>query len=121
MVTPIKRNFMGEERFFCFSLRVLSDASAKFGGVDAIFSAMDGDKSVENVAWLAARMMDAGDRYAKRHGLDNPAPLTADDILDELSFNEILGLRDIVLSSVGHDSEAEVSVQADGENPTGAK
>lgn len=120
MVTPIKRKFMGEERLFCFSLRVLNDASAKFGGVDAIFTAMDGDKSVENIAWLASRMMDAGDRYAKRHGLENPAPVNADDILDELSYNEVLGLRDVVLSSVGHDSEAEVSVQSEG-NPTEAK
>lgn len=108
------------ERLFCFSLRVLSDAASRFGGIDEIFTAVDGADGIANVAWLAAEMMDAGDRYAKRHNIDNPAPLSADDILDELEPREIMALRDIIYATINNDSEAEVKVQADSENPTQA-
>lgn len=109
------------ERLFCFSLRVLSDASAKFGGIDEIFTAVDGADGIANVAWLAAKMMEAGDKYAKRHGIENPAPLSADDILDELEPREIMALRDIIYATINNDSEAEVKVQTEeSENPTQA-
>lgn len=109
------------ERLFCFSLRVLSDASAKFGGIDEIFTAVDGADGIANVAWLAAEMMEAGNRYAKRHNIENPAPLSADDILDELEPREIMALRAIIFATINNDSEAEVKTQTEeSENPTQA-
>lgn len=112
---------MGEKHYFCFSLRVLNAASVKFGGVDNIFSSVDNDASAGNIAWLAATMMDAGHRYALRHGLDDPEPFTVDDLMDELSYAEIVALKDIVLSTIGNDNEAEVSVETESARPTGAR
>lgn len=108
---------MGEKHYFCFSLRALNAASVKFGGINNVFEAIDGPNSAENVAFLAAALMDAGHRYALRNGLQDPEPLTADDLLDELSYAEIIKLKDIILSTVGNDSEAEVAVESEGNPP----
>ena len=117
MVKLIRRECMGEERYFCFSLRVLNDASAKFGGTDAIFEAIDGPEGIGNVAWLAAALMDGGHRVAVKRGLADPAPVSADDILDELGVAEINALKSIIFATIANDSEAEVSVETK-ENPT---
>lgn len=120
MVKPIRRTLMGEERLFCFSLRVLSDASAKFGGMDNIFNAIDGADGINAVAWLAARMMEAGHRYAVQHSMDDPAPVNEDAILDGLDVTEFGALKGIIFDTINNDSEAEVTVQAE-ENPTEAR
>lgn len=111
---------MGEKRFFCFSLRVLSDATAKFGSLDAVSEVVDGG-DVDAVAWLVSRLMDAGHRYAESHGLDDPAPLSADELLDGLGLEDVMALRLIAVATVSHDSEAEVAVQTESSNPTEAK
>lgn len=110
----------GEKRVFCFSLRVLQDITDKFGSYDKLFDAVDGEKSIENVAWLLSRLMDAGSRYAKMNGLENPAPLTNEQILDMSGPFDIGKYKSIIFSTLARDTESSVQAESDGGNPTQA-
>lgn len=107
----------GEERAFCFSLRVLQDIMGKFGSLDGMFEAVDGSNSIEAVVWLLSRLMLAGDKCAKLNGEENPAPLTVDEILD-LSLPQDIGrFKRIIFATLANDSDSTVQAESDG-NPT---
>lgn len=110
----------GEKRAFCFSLRVLQDITDKFGSYENLFAAVDGEKSVENVAWMLSQLMDAGSRYAKMNGLENPAPLSADEILDMSGPFDIGKYKSIIFATLARDTESTVQVESTEGNPTQA-
>lgn len=110
----------GEERAFCFSLRVLNDIAAKYGSLDNMFDAVDGTNSIEAVVWLLSRLMIAGDRCAKMNGEANPAPLTPDDILDMSRPEDVRRFKSIIFATLANDGENNVQAESDGGNPTEA-
>lgn len=115
----IREKCCGEERAFCFSLRVLRDILAKFGSFDEMFNAVDGADSVEAVVWLISRLMLAGDRCAKMNGEENPKPLSEDEILDMSLPQDIGRFKSIVFATLAKDSESSVEIESEG-NPTPA-
>lgn len=73
----------GERRLLCFSTRVMKAFFERFGGVSEAFDAIGHDdvkKQTKACLWVIATMLDAGDRYAKLNGIDNPKPLTEKDL-----------------------------------------
>lgn len=115
----VKEAICGGERYFCFSVRVYQDIMEKYESLDAMLTAMDTAGALEDVAWLASRMMIAGEKYAKRRGLDCPPALTPEDILDELGVDEIVKMKGIIFSTIASDSKSEVELATE-ENPTKA-
>lgn len=109
----------GEERAFCFSLRVLRDILGKFGSFDKMFDAVDGTDSVGAVVWIISRLMLAGDRCAKMNGDENPKPLTEDEILDMSTPLDIRKFKSIIFATIEKASETSVEIESE-ENPTQA-
>lgn len=75
----------GAEHLLCFSARVVRACTERYGDIVNIDEALTSGSAVQSMdeaVWLIATMMDAGARYAKLNGLDNPPPLTEDELLD---------------------------------------
>lgn len=83
----IRAEFGGEKRLFLYSFRV-SKAVEEFNDTDI--------GTVDYVIWLAGLMMNAGKKYAERYGLQNPEPMSAEDMMDYCSEEEILQFSDLI-------------------------
>ena len=109
----IRVEFCGEKRIFMYSLRVASD----------ILNRDDTNTDeISDVAFAASRMMEAGARYAKTYGYDNPAPLTENYLLDCCDLDDYKILTDIVkaASKIGKKQEiASVDGDGNGEEKNG--
>ena len=109
----------GQDHLLCFSTRVVRSCTERYGDVANIDEALSGDgvKPLDESIWLLAEMMAAGDRYAKMMGLDNPPPLTADDLLDACDLNDFIGLKRKIAETItsGQRTTVEVTPQKNAE------
>ena len=74
----------GAEHLLCFSARVVRACTERYGDIVNIDEALTSGSAVQamdEAVWMVAAMMDAGARYAKLNGLDNPPPLPAEEEL----------------------------------------
>lgn len=110
----IKEAIGGGTHWFCFSLRVLQDIMDRYGTLEAMLDKIDGN-GLEDTAWLASRMMLAGEKYAKRRGCECDPAMSAEDIMDELGAEDIVKLKTAIFATIAADSESEV--QTADENP----
>lgn len=93
----------GAEHLLCFSARVVRACTERYGDMGNIDQALSGDSPVnamDEAVWLIAAMMDAGDRYAKLNSLDNPPPLTADQLLDVCDLGDFTLLTSKITETI---------------------
>lgn len=98
----------GEKHLLCFSLRVIQQCTERYGGIDKIGAALDGKDSLDEAIWLLAVMMKAGAAYADRNAIDNPPPLSADDMLDFCDIGDLADLKGAIVATITNGSTAEV-------------
>ena len=90
---------IGDKEYLgCFSTRVLANVEDYTGmsfetGLKDILD----KKSIKDIIWFVSQLINAGDRYAKMEGIDNPGTLDEDEIYD------IVGVDDYedVFGSIG--------------------
>lgn len=85
----------GAEHLLCFSARVVRACTERYGDIANIDDALAGRSAVQamdEAVWIITVMMDAGARYAKLNGLDNPPPLTEDELLDVCDLGDFTEL-----------------------------
>ena len=93
----------GAEHLLCFSARVVRACTERYGDMGSIDQALSGGSPVnamDEAVWLIATMMDAGDRYAKLNSLDNPPPLTADQLLDVCDLGDFALLTSKITETI---------------------
>lgn len=103
----------GKEYILCFSARVVRDCSERYGGIEKIGEALtEGTeaKVMDECFWLLSMMMDAGARYAKLEGLNNPAPLSYDDLYDLCDMEDLMGMKARIFETVANGNERTVEV-----------
>ena len=103
---------LGEERILCCSTRFIRDCSERYGAVDGIEQALTGAQSkvLDEAMWLLAGLMDAGDRWAKLNGKDNPDPLTADQLLDLFGMDDLKDVVKNIKTAISAGNETTVKV-----------
>ena len=104
----------GQEHLLCFSLRVIRQMVERYGALeqmDAQVTTEDEIHNLDEALWQLAAMMEAGDRYAKRHGIDNPAPLDVEALYDLCGIADLADLRAKVRASVRSGSAATVEAE----------
>ena len=95
----IGRIKIGDKEYLgCFSTRVLANVEDYTGmsfetGLNDILK----KKSIKEIVWLIAQLINAGDRYANMEGIDNPGAITEDDIYDMVGVDDY----EDVFSSIG--------------------
>lgn len=110
----------GKEYTLCFSLRVVRACAEEFGGMDKLDKALTGGDQLEqfnNVIWLLAQMMDAGERYDKLEGKSPEKALTADELLDLQGVDDIAALKGMIFDTMTGGDE-KVDVEPDAKNAT---
>ena len=116
----------GKRYLLCFSARVIRACTERYGDVSGLGSALDTTDPVAGMdaaIWILSQMMDAGARYAKLNGLDNPPPLTPDDLLDVSDLGDFFNLRKMIQNTItsGQARHVEVAPPKNGEaTPGGA-
>ena len=93
----------GREHLLCFSTRVMRSCTERYGGlekIDDVLSADDPVRALDETIWLLAAMMDAGARYARLNGLDNPEPLSFDDLYDATGIDDLTGLKGKIAETI---------------------
>ena len=89
-------NLDGKPRLLSFSARVVRSCIERYGALEGINTALSDPnpvKVLEESVWIISRMMDAGERYAKHMGLENPAALNTETLLDLVDINDLFLLR----------------------------
>lgn len=107
-----KMNVAGQERLLCFSARVVRECTERYGGIEHLGEQLSGQEDGKNLSeavWLLAQMLDAGDRYAKLTGQENPAAPTYEDLYDLLGPDDFAGLRDRIAETISVSGTATVS------------
>ena len=105
-----------KEYLLCFSARVVRDCSERYGSVEKIPDALTNGTEVEvldECFWLLERMMNAGARYAKMEGLENPMPLSAEDLYDACDFIDISNMKASIFETVSNGNERKVETETE--------
>lgn len=74
----------GKEYITCLSTRVLIALEERGGNADKELSRIMKDAKLSDLFWLLAQMIDAGDRYAKLEGIENPGSITLEHLMDAM-------------------------------------
>ena len=81
---------IGDKEYLgCFSTRVLANVEDYTGmsfetGLKDILE----KKSIKDIIWFVSQLINAGDRYAKMEGIDNPGTLDEDEIYDLVGVDD---------------------------------
>lgn len=93
----------GAEHLLCFSARVVRACTERYGDIVNIDEALTSGSAVQamdEAVWMVAAMMDAGARYSKLNGLDNPPPLTEDELLDVCDLGDLNQLTSKITETI---------------------
>ncbi len=104
----------GKAYLLCFSSRVVRECSARYGGIEKIGEALTKGTEAEimdECFWLLALMMDAGARYAKIEGLENPKPLSFDELYDVCGLDDLMGMKERIFETVANGNERKIEVE----------
>ena len=106
-----KVKIRGKDYITCFSTRVLLALEEREGNSDKALQQILSNGKVTDMFWLLAQMIDAGDRYAKIEGLDNPGTLTFDEIIDSIGVDDYKTMFDALAETVKNGSTPTVQTK----------
>lgn len=106
----------GKVYLLCFSARVIKACTERYGSLENVFDALqtnDEIKALDESFWLLAEMMDAGERYAKIEGMENPKALTQEDLYDVFDISSMAYIQDHIATAVKNGNSREVEAMPD--------
>lgn len=95
----------------CFSTRVLVAIEEREGDGQKGLQRILADGKTSDLFWLLAQMIDAGDRYARHEGLENPGVLTEDELLDLVGVDDYNTMFGAIAQAVQRGNTPEVEVR----------
>lgn len=104
----------GKEYHLCFSARVVRACTERYGGVEHIGERLEGKdlgKNLDEAVWLLAQMLDAGARYAKMSGLDNPPAPSTEDLYDLMGMDDFSGLKGKIFETISNGGSPAVKAE----------
>ena len=111
-----KMSVDGREYLLCFSGRVIRNVTEKFGSLPAMYEAFgqeEQEKSLDAAVWVLSQMIQAGDRYAKLNGLENPGKLSFDDLYDLFDINDFTGIYSKIKETIRSGKQQTVTAVPD--------
>lgn len=103
-----------KEYVLCFSARVVRACTERYGSVENIDKyLLEGTETqtMDESVWLLEQMIAAGDRYAKQEGIENPAPLSYDEIYDLCGLDDLMDMKAKIFSTIANGNERTVEVE----------
>lgn len=106
----------GNDYLLCFSLRAVRACTERYGAVEKIFDALN-DKSelkqLDESLWLLSLMMDCGARYADEENIENPKPLSVDELYDTVDLSDMFKIKTAVAATISNGNERNVETVPD--------
>lgn len=103
-----------KEYVLCFSARVVRACTERYGSIENIDKyLLEGTETqtMDESVWLLEQMIAAGDRYAKQEGIENPAPLSYDEIYDLCGLDDLMDMKAKIFSTIANGNERTVEVE----------
>ena len=114
----------GKDYLLCFSAKVILSCSNRYGNVDGIWAALS-DESEANMLketfWLLSEMMNAGAAYAKLAGIDNPKPLTEEELLVLVDLADLANMKTKIFETVSNGNERTIETETDEDSAKNAE
>lgn len=117
----------GKTYLLCFSTRVVRACTERYGGLEYIGQALEGEepvKALDESLWILAAMLDAGGRYARMHGLEYPQPPGLEGLYDLCDLSDFRGIaakvKETMVKGQAHQVEAEFPKNAEATQAGGA-
>lgn len=106
-----KAKIHGKEYLICFSTRVLMALEEREGDSSAGLEKIMKTQKVSDVFWLLTQMIDAGDRYAKIEGIENPGTISYDELVDTLGVDEYQDVFGAITEAVQKGTKPDVQTK----------
>lgn len=106
-----KAKIHDKEYLICFSTRVLMALEEREGDSSAGLEKIMKTQKVSDVFWLLAQMIDAGDRYAKIEGIENPGTISYDELVDTLGVDEYQDVFGAIAEAVQKGTKPDVQTK----------
>lgn len=104
-----------KEYMLCFSTRVAFACEERNSSIseemNIIFNDTEKGRTKE-LFWLLYEMLKAGAKYSEIEGIENPALMSYDDLIDSLGVSDYSSLFSSVADAVKNGSERNVEVEA---------
>lgn len=104
----------GQQHLLCFSARVVQKCVERYGSIEAIDGAMSNEndmQALDEAIWMLSTLMEAGDRYAKHNSINNPAPLSYDDLYDFVDIFDLGNINGSITKTIKNDTDREVLIE----------
>lgn len=105
----------GKKYLLCFSARTMKNIVDKYGNVsfDELLSVDEKDlgKTFDTTMWLLSLFLDAGSRFAKLNGLENPDPLSYEDLYDLCGFDDLSKLKGSISKTISSGLKRNVETE----------
>lgn len=104
----------GKEYLLCFSARTMRNFSERYGGLENMDKVMTDGTEVEQLdesIWQLKEMLEAGNRYAKLEGLENPEPPSTEDLYDLCDIGDFTKMKERIFESITESNKREVEVE----------
>lgn len=106
-----KITIKGKEYLTCFSTRVLMNCEERAGSFEHEMEKIEG-RSISECIWLIYQLIIAGDRYAKIEGIDNPEPMTYDELIDSVGVDEYPDLFKAITATTTAGTNRNIELKA---------
>ena len=111
MMRTGKIKIRDKEYIICFSTRVLIALEEREGDSTKGLQRILSENKMADLFWLLEQMIDAGDRYAKLEGLENPGRLALDEIIDAVGVDEYETIFGSVATAVKAGNKATIELK----------
>lgn len=108
-----------KEYLLCFSARVVRECSERYGSIDRIGDVLTKGSEIEKLDesfWLLATMMDAGAKYAKLENIENPEPLSYDNLYDVSDLLDLSMAKEHIFKTISDGNKRNVEVEQERKN-----
>ena len=90
----------------------MRDCVERYGDITGIDKALSEGSDIEKFnesLWLLSKMMEAGEKYARIEGLENPKALTEDELLDCLDIDSMSDMAAGIKKTIVNGNNREVT------------
>lgn len=99
----------GKEYLLCFSTRVIM-ALQKQGDIESVLNKIVEENDIQGLFNVLSLMIDAGARYAKLEGIQNPEPISFDDLVDSVGLDDYNELLTSISDAIDSGTQTTVEV-----------
>lgn len=105
----------GKQHILCFSVRVVRHCAERYGSVNGLYAALSNENELEaldEALWILSEMMQAGDKYAKLHGLQNEPCMTPDGLEDACDLSDFLQMKSAIVLTITNGKKTDVEAES---------